>query len=52
VLVLLPEVAFEHDNPLLLTVVGEFVVKNLVLLSAGLVVASSIRPSRSRGAHA
>jgi putative oxidoreductase len=40
VLILLPEVAFEQGNPLMLTIVGEFVVKNLVLLSAGLVVAS------------
>lgn len=40
VLITLPEVAFENDNPLMLTIVGEFVVKNLVLLSAGLVVAS------------
>ena len=40
VLIVLPEVAFENDNPMMLTLVGEFVVKNLVLLSAGLVVAS------------
>jgi len=40
VLITLPEVAFENDNPLMLTIVGEFVVKNLVVLSAGLVVAS------------
>src|ERR671911_283394 len=43
VLIVLPEVAFENDNPLMLSVVGEFVVKNLVLLSAGLVVASGGR---------
>jgi putative oxidoreductase len=47
VLVLLPEVAFEQDNPVMLTVVGEFVVKNLVLLSAGLVVASGTGVRRS-----
>lgn len=52
VLVLLPEVAFERDNPLLLTVVGEFVVKNLVLLSAGLVVASAAKPLRAQDAGA
>ena len=43
VLIELPEVAFENDNPLMLSIVGEFVVKNLVLLSAGLVVASGGR---------
>jgi uncharacterized membrane protein YkgB len=43
VLVVEPDVAFTDGNPLLLTVEGEFVIKNLVLLSAGLVVASSLR---------
>lgn len=38
VLVMRPDVAFQHGNLLLLTVEGEFVVKNLVLLSAGLLV--------------
>ena len=51
VLIVLPEVAFEGDNPLMLTLVGEFVLKNLVLLSAGLVVASGVHPAprHSRG---
>jgi uncharacterized membrane protein YkgB len=44
VLLVLPEVAFEQDNPLMLSLVGEFVVKNLVLLSAGIVVASKVKP--------
>jgi uncharacterized membrane protein YkgB len=52
VLVLLPEVAFEGDNALMLTVVGEYVVKNLVLLSAGIVVASNVKPLRATGAKA
>jgi uncharacterized membrane protein YkgB len=43
VLALLPEVAFDGGNPLLLTVEGEFVVKNLVLLSAGMVVGATVR---------
>ncbi|MDJ0497790.1 MAG: hypothetical protein QNJ89_08175 [Acidimicrobiia bacterium] len=43
VLVLLPEVSFENGNPLLLTVEGEFVIKNLVLLSAGMVVGATVR---------
>ena len=51
VLITLPEVAFEGANPLVLTTVGEFVVKNLVLLSAGLLVASGIQPARARTAH-
>lgn len=38
VLVIQPGVAFQHGNPLLLTATGEFVIKNLVLLSAGLAV--------------
>ncbi|MFJ8297637.1 hypothetical protein ACIQ9R_17380 [Streptomyces sp. NPDC094447] len=40
VLVLTPSVAFSHSNPLLLTLVGEFVVKNVVLL-AGVVVVTT-----------
>ncbi|MFJ4868627.1 hypothetical protein [Streptomyces sp. NPDC088757] len=40
VLVLTPSVAFAHANPLLLTLVGEFVVKNVVLL-AGVVVVTT-----------
>ena len=43
VLVLLPDVAF-RGNPLLLSVEGEFVVKNLVLLSGALVVGSRLAP--------
>jgi putative oxidoreductase len=49
VLLVLPDVAFEQDNPLMLSLVGEFVVKNLVLLSAGIVVASKARPPRPAG---
>lgn len=45
VFVVLPDVAFQDGNPLKLTVEGEFVVKNLVLLTAGLVVGSTIRPA-------
>lgn len=42
VLVLRPDVAFQGGNPLLLTVEGEFVIKNLVLLSAGMVIGSTV----------
>jgi putative oxidoreductase len=52
VLVLLPGVAFRDGNPLLLTVEGEFVVKNLVLLSSGLVVGSRLAPLGEGGAGA
>jgi uncharacterized membrane protein YkgB len=47
VLVLRPEFAFQSGNPLLLTVTGEFVIKNLVLIAAGLVIGSTI--PRPRG---
>ncbi|MER6046271.1 hypothetical protein ABT168_02060 [Streptomyces sp. NPDC001793] len=40
VLVFLPGQAFQHAEPWQLTMTGEFVVKNLVLLSAGLFLCS------------
>jgi putative oxidoreductase len=43
VLIVQPDVAFQHGNPLLLTTEGEFVVKNLVLLSAGLMIGSRVK---------
>ncbi|HSM01857.1 MAG TPA: DoxX family protein [Acidimicrobiia bacterium] len=46
VFVVRPEVAFQDGNPLKLTVEGEFVIKNLVLLAAGLVVGSTLDPRR------
>ena len=39
-LVMQPNVTFQHGNPLLLTTEGEFVVKNLVFIAAGLVIAA------------
>ncbi len=42
VLIVHPDLSFQNHNPLLLTVLGEFVVKNLVLLTAGLVVGSTV----------
>jgi putative oxidoreductase len=51
VLIVLPDVAFQGGNALVLTAVGEFVVKNLVLLSAGLVVASGVKPRGATAAH-
>ena len=44
----LPEVTFRSRNPLLLTVEGEFVVKNLVLISAALVVGTTVRRHGAR----
>jgi len=49
VLVLRPDIAFQHGNPLLLTTEGEFVIKNLVLISAGLVVGSTVRRRQTEG---
>ena len=46
VLILLPEIAFQDGNPFKLTVEGEFVIKNLVLLAAGLVVGATVRRDR------
>lgn len=43
VLVLRPDMAFQGGNPFLLTVEGEFVIKNLVLIAAGLVVGGTVR---------
>jgi uncharacterized membrane protein YkgB len=47
VLIVQPNVAFQHGNPLLLTTTGEFVVKNLVLISAAMVLLA--RTARRRG---
>lgn len=43
VLVVQPDVAFQNGNPLMLTTEGEFVVKNLVLLSAGVMIGSRLK---------
>ncbi|MGH8946016.1 MAG: DoxX family membrane protein [Acidimicrobiia bacterium] len=42
VFVLLPDVAFQKGNPLVLTTEGEFVVKNLVLLAAAMTIGALI----------
>lgn len=44
--VLQPKKTFKDNNPLLLTKDGEFVIKNLVLLSAGLAIGSTARRKR------
>lgn len=50
VFIVQPDVAFVDGNPLLLTTEGEFVVKNLVLLSAGLVIGTTVSPARTEAA--
>ena len=52
VLLVLPQIAFQRGNPLLLTTEGEFIVKNLVLLSAGLAVGAQVRRPRPWNAGA
>ncbi len=47
VLVLRPELAFQGGNPLLLTMTGEFVIKNLVLIAAGIVIGSTVQRNRA-----
>jgi uncharacterized membrane protein YkgB len=42
----LPEVAFQDGNPLLLTTEGEFVVKNMVIIGAAMVVGSRVDEPR------
>ncbi len=43
VLVFHPELSFQNGNPLHLTVLGEFVLKNLILIAAGLAVGATVR---------
>jgi putative oxidoreductase len=50
VFLIVPEVAFRDGNPLLLTVEGEFVIKNLVLLAAGMVIGSRVQAVGARNA--
>ena len=47
VLFVLPERAFAAGNPFLLTLEGEFVVKNIILLSAGIVIGATVRRQAS-----
>ena len=44
---LLPEIAYQDGNPLKLTVEGEFILKNLVLLAAAMVVGARVGDSSS-----
>jgi putative oxidoreductase len=49
VFAILPELAFQAGNPLNLTVEGEFVIKNLVLLAAAMVVGASVEGRSPNG---
>ncbi len=40
---LLPDVAFQGGNPLLPTLEGQYAIKNIVLITAGLVIGSTVR---------
>lgn len=42
VFVIRPDVAFQDGNPLLLTIEGEFILKNLVLIAAAMVVGARV----------
>ena len=46
VLIICPDVAFQHHNVFLLTMTGEFVVKNLVFMAAGLAVGAASEETR------
>ena len=50
VLVLRPDVAFQAGNPFLLTTEGEFVIKNLVLIAAGLAVGGAVHHNQKDSA--
>jgi len=40
--------AFQNGNPLLLTTIGEFVIKNVVLISAALVLAARMHKETAK----
>jgi putative oxidoreductase len=48
VLVMQPELAFQNGNPLLLTTIGEFVIKNVVLIASALVLAARFREVKAQ----
>ena len=42
-----PGILVQHGNPLLLSMYGEFILKNLVLVAAGLVIVGSVPKAKS-----
>jgi len=47
-LFILPEVCFKHI-PFVLTLEGQYIIKNLILISAAIVVGGTVRSSSERG---
>ncbi|MDD9953105.1 MAG: hypothetical protein OXR66_02110 [Candidatus Woesearchaeota archaeon] len=47
-LFILPGVVFQSGNPWLLTMEGQYIVKNLLIISAAMVVGSTVRRKKSR----
>jgi uncharacterized membrane protein YkgB len=43
IFILLPRVAFQNGNPLLPTLEGQYAIKNLVFIAAGLVIGRTVR---------
>ena len=41
--------AFQNGNPQLLTTIGEFVIKNVVLIASALVLAARLREVKAEG---
>ena len=49
IFVLLPQAVFQGGNPLLPTLEGQYAIKNLVLITAGLVIGSTVRRAKRKG---
>lgn len=49
VFVLLPQAAFQGGNPLFPTLEGQYAIKNLVLITGGLVIGSTVRRANRAG---
>lgn len=47
--VILPQTVFQNGNPLLPTIEGQYAIKNLVLITAGLVIGSTVRRKNPSG---
>lgn len=48
---LLPHVAFQGSNPLIPTLEGQYVIKNVLLITAGLVIGSTVRRHAIQETH-
>jgi len=46
-LVFLPEVTFQNMNPLLLTLEGQYIIKNVMIISAALVLGGDLHKFKS-----